>query len=83
MNNIMNKKKIIIIFSIIIVLGFLLFLCFNKTNQSNYETTAIFEKNIIQTVEATGTVNPVQTVSIGSQISGIIKEIYVSIWTAR
>ncbi len=73
----MSKKKIIVIFSIIIALSLLLFFVLRKPAKSKYETATVIEKNIIQTVEATGTVNPVQTVSIGSQISGIIKEIYV------
>ena len=35
------------------------------------------KRTIIEAVEASGTVNPVNTVDIGSQVSGMIKEIYV------
>ena len=46
-------------------------------SESKYKTATIQKRSIIQSVDASGTVNPVKTVNIGSQVSGQIKEIYV------
>lgn len=42
-----------------------------------YETRKIRRCTITEVVEASGTINPVNTVSVGSTVSGLIKEIYV------
>lgn len=46
-------------------------------NRVHYETTPISQCTITQVVEASGTINPVNTVSVGSTVSGLIKAIYV------
>lgn len=73
------KKKITIIISsflaLIILCGATLLI--NKNKASDYVTVPAKRKTIIESVEASGTVNPVDTVDIGSQVSGMIKEIYV------
>ena len=46
-------------------------------NRVHYQTKAIKECTITQVVEASGTINPVNTVSVGSTVSGLIKAIYV------
>lgn len=46
-------------------------------NRVRYETRDIKRCTITQFVEASGTINPVNTVSVGSTVSGLIKEIYV------
>ncbi len=74
----MKKKLTIVISSLIAVF----ILCgaaflFNKNKASDYVTVPIKRTTIIEAVEASGTVNPVNTVDIGSQVSGMIKEIYV------
>ena len=43
----------------------------------HYETQALKTCTITQVVEASGTINPVNTVSVGSTVSGLIKAIYV------
>ena len=43
--------------------------------QNNFITTEIQRGDVIETVSATGTLNPVTTVKVGSQISGIIKDL--------
>lgn len=73
------KKKITIILSSVLAM---IVLCgaavlFNKGKDSNYVTVPAKRKTIVEAVEASGTVNPVNTVDIGSQVSGMIKEIYV------
>ncbi len=42
-----------------------------------YETQKLDTCTITQVVEASGTINPVNTVSVGSTVSGLIKAIYV------
>lgn len=72
----MSKKIIItcviILIAILIVLGIL-----SKGKKTFYETDELKKCTISQTVEASGTINPVNTVSVGSTVSGLIKEIYV------
>src|SRR5689334_8946634 len=51
-------------------------------NQENnkapdYKTAAVTRGNVIQTVTATGQLNPVTNVTVGSQVSGIIEKLYV------
>ena len=45
--------------------------------QIKYETKPLKRCTITEIVEASGTINPVNTVSVGSTVSGLIKEIYV------
>lgn len=46
-------------------------------NRITYETTPLERCTITQVVEASGTINPVNTVSVGSVVSGLIESIYV------
>ena len=72
----MNKKIIIAVSVLMAVL--LVSAGFLKNNKKpDYLTSPVEKHTITQVVEASGTVQPVQTVSIGSQVSGMIKEIYV------
>ena len=72
----MNKKKTIIIsLSVIILLLLLVKLFFIPS--SKYETAKAKLHTISQVVEASGTINPVNTVSVGSTVSGLMMEVYV------
>ncbi|MGH8313060.1 MAG: biotin/lipoyl-binding protein, partial [Gammaproteobacteria bacterium] len=42
-----------------------------------FQTTAIQYGDITQTVTATGTLNPVVLVSVGTQVSGTVQKLYV------
>ena len=68
---------IFIIFIILAVAGFLVLggLGGNGTNQK-YRTVRVERGEISSIVTATGTVNPVVTVLVGSQVSGTIKALY-------
>ena len=46
-------------------------------NKVHYITQPLERCTITEIVEASGTINPVNTVSVGSTVSGLIKEIYV------
>ena len=71
------KKKYLIPIIILIAIDFLLIIVKKGKSSVKYETAPIGRNTIIQVVEASGTINPVKTVNIGSQVSGLIKEIYV------
>ena len=49
----------------------------SKVEKKNFVTMDITRGNISQTVTATGEIMPVNTVSVGSQVSGTIEEIFV------
>ena len=48
-----------------------------QAKKIKYDTKQIKKCTITQHVEASGTINPVNTVSVGSTVSGLIKAIYV------
>lgn len=48
-----------------------------SSKKAKYKTETVERCTITQFVEASGTINPVNTVSVGSTVSGLIKEIYV------
>src|SRR3989338_10149841 len=71
-------KKILLGILIVIILGVAAFIFFrNKDSGLKYRTEKI-TKGVIETnVTATGAVNAVTTVLVGTQVSGTIKNIYV------
>ena len=71
-------KKIIISIFILAVLIAGIFIFFRKSdNELKYRTTKVDKGDITAIVTATGTVNAVTNVLIGTQVSGTIKDIYV------
>lgn len=73
----MNKKVLIITFGIIAVLLIAVILQAINKNKVRYETRLLKKCTITQVVEASGTIRPVNSYSIGSTVSGLMKEIYV------
>lgn len=73
----MMKRGLYII--IIVILGFAFIQAFGLVKRSDkvYRTAPVERGEIISSVVATGTVNPVTTVQVGSQVSGTIKDIFV------
>lgn len=70
-------KKFLIPTIIFILIIFVLVIRTINKNKVRYETTSLNKCTITQIVEASGTINPVNTVSVGSTVSGLIKDIYV------
>ncbi|MCD7739986.1 MAG: efflux RND transporter periplasmic adaptor subunit, partial [Candidatus Gastranaerophilales bacterium] len=70
------KKKIIIAILIILIIS-LPFIFMKKSSKVKYVSEPVKLRTITQIVEATGTIEPVNTVDVGSQVSGMISEIYV------
>jgi HlyD family secretion protein len=74
----MKKKLIYISTVLIIIIAALYFFVFRSSAEEiKYRTEKISRGDIVVQVRATGTVNPVQTVQVGSQVSGILAKIYV------
>lgn len=72
----MKKIIIAVIILIIILAGALVF--FNKKDKAPQYTTQTADRGDIRaTVSATGTVNAVTTVLVGTQVSGTIKQLFV------
>lgn len=73
-----NKNKVVIISILVVILFAIIVSVFVKAeNKPKYALTKLQKNTIVETVEASGTINPVKTVSIGSQVSGMINAIYV------
>ncbi|MDI6742509.1 MAG: efflux RND transporter periplasmic adaptor subunit [Smithella sp.] len=73
------KKKIIIlsIITVVIIATGLFFYLRGNGNSMAYKTEQVSRGEIKSIVTATGTVNAVTTVSVGTQISGTIKTLFV------
>ena len=71
-------KKILIGILIVAALGFAAFLLFSeKKNEMNFRTEKAVKGDIVSSITASGAVNAVTTVLVGTQVSGTIKNIYV------
>lgn len=77
----MNKKKKIILIGIAAVLavgaGYRLFGESKANHKVVYETATVTKGEISESITATGTIEPVTEVTVGTQVSGIIDKIYV------
>lgn len=68
----MNKN-----YAISIGLAALLLVSGCQKSKPDYVTTKVVQGDISQKITASGTINPISTVVIGTQVSGIVAEIYV------
>lgn len=74
------KKNKIIMASAIVVIAAGIFFFWPKGNldlKQEYETTKVEKDTIKSIVTATGSIEPVTSVDVGTQVSGIISKIYV------
>lgn len=70
------KKILIGIIIVIALAAAAFFLIRNKSNDIKFGTEKVVKGDIVMTVTATGTVNAVTTVLVGTQVSGTIKTLY-------
>jgi len=76
----MKKYRILIITVVGLLAVAVVYWFFFKGNNKTvvtYATAVVTRATISNTVTATGTVEPVKQVSVGTQVSGVIKKIYV------
>lgn len=76
----MKKKKYIIISVLLVaILAIVGYSFMNKSSTEIVEAKTILVKkaNVTKTVTATGTIQPITQVDVGTQVSGVVKRIYV------
>ena len=77
----MKKKRIWLIVLGIVVLAIVVAMIVKATKSANKElvirTHVVGEYTVENTVTATGTIEPVETVEVGTQVSGKVEKIYV------
>ncbi len=71
----MNKRNIIIISAVILVI--ISAFIFIKKGSVKYITKPLSKDTITQYVEASGTIKPINTIEVGTQVSGTVAKIYV------
>ena len=74
------KKKILYIGSAVVMLaiGYFVFRSFRSAEQTfTFETAKIGKGTISNTITATGTIEAIKTVAVGTQVSGVIEKIFV------
>ncbi|MGD0341404.1 MAG: efflux RND transporter periplasmic adaptor subunit [Bacteroidales bacterium] len=75
------KKKTLIIIAAIALIGIISFLVIKRISRKDslatFETVKVQIGNISNNVTATGTIQALKTVNVGTQVSGIIQKIYV------
>src|SRR6266481_5014168 len=73
----MTKRKWLILAGVVVVSGLFLALRLNQDGQVHHFTAKVERGEIDDVVEATGTINAVITVQVGSQVSGTIAKLNV------
>lgn len=76
----MNKKKWMLIVACVVVLAAIVYALMGGKKEApvmDYETARVEKATIGNSVTATGTIEPVTKVEVGTQVSGIIDKIYV------
>src|SRR6267154_6849603 len=71
----MTKRKWLILMGIVVVAGVFVALSLNRSAQAQHFTAKVERGAIKDVVEATGTINSVITVQVGSQVSGSIAKL--------
>lgn len=73
-----TKKKVIIIALIVLVGGYLLLKpTKSQFNIKDFDLDTVSIGDITKTITANGTINPVNVINVGTQVSGTIEKIYV------
>ncbi|WP_028842164.1 efflux RND transporter periplasmic adaptor subunit [Thermodesulfovibrio yellowstonii] len=72
-----NRKKIVLISgALLVTVVLLLIIIFSGSKKMEFKTVKVQRGDIIQTVTATGNVNPVTTILVGTRVSGTIVALY-------
>lgn len=69
------KKQIAII--VLILLSLTIVFCILNSKRVKYITKPVVQETITQYVEASGTIKPINTIAVGTQVSGTVAKIYV------
>src|SRR6266487_6387272 len=71
-----NRRNLIIAAIVLLIAAFFLFSRLERSNAAQFQTATVTRGPITQTVTATGTLNPVVNVQVGSQVSGNIQKLF-------
>ena len=73
-----RTKFILAVLALLIIAGIIATVANKGKNEViNFQTTQVEPGDISTTITATGTIEPVKTVDVGTQVSGIVKRLYV------
>lgn len=75
----MNKKKLLVIAAIAAIATLAVWLLSGgkKEEKITFDTAAVAPENIMNSITATGTIEPVTSVTVGTQVSGIVSKLFV------
>lgn len=75
------KKRVLIVTGIVVAASFIAILVFRpfsgKGKEFSFDTVKVEKGNISSVVTATGIIQAIKTISVGTQVSGLIDKIYV------
>ena len=75
----MNKKKALLIAAVAAIAALAVWLLSGgkKEEKITFDTAAVAPANIMNSITATGTIEPVTSVTVGTQVSGIVSKLFV------
>lgn len=75
----MNKKKTLVIVAVAAIAALAVWLLSGgkKEEKITFDTVAVAPANIMNSITATGTIEPVTSVTVGTQVSGIVSKLFV------
>lgn len=75
----MNKKKTLVIVAVAAIAALAVWLLSGgkKEEKITFDTAAVAPANIMNSITATGTIEPVTSVTVGTQVSGIVNKLFV------
>jgi len=74
----MNKKTIVLLVLVLIVAVFVVQVILKKNKASiSYKTSKVDRGEVVSIVSANGTIKPISTIEVGTQVSGTVDKIYV------
>lgn len=75
----MNKKKALVIAAVAAITALAVWLLSGgkKEEKITFDTAAVAPANIMNSITATGTIEPVTSVTVGTQVSGIVSKLFV------
>lgn len=75
----MNKKKTLVIVAVAAIAALAVWLLSGgkKEEKITFDTAAVAPANIMNSITATGTIEPVTSITVGTQVSGIVSKLFV------
>ena len=71
-----SRRNLVIAAIVLLIAAFFVFSRFGRSSAAQFQTATVTRGPITQAVTATGTLNPVVNVQVGSQVSGNIQKLF-------